>query len=365
MTAHYNIGLDQPISINGDEDLINALIYASYQIPRLLNIAHRTWFNLRNSVITDREFFIKEFEMKATEYYKEMRSFLRDYPVSDISRIIMSCGVHWRVRDVNCDTVPGTNIQWSVLIQRSVIFPYLDNCFLFPFTLVWRESPHIYDDTSDVKRKIEEYCRQKVNNFQPQDLFISYDKLCQCNLYRLGICYEVLFASSLAVKYYVWKLANKSTDNMVSFCQIYDFGGAESDQSKRLLSTLMTDLSQGIFYSDKELFIHQQDLPHAVIHNKNLHNAHHDIILPTNQGGIPISAKASVSLADKSVIDRQFFLSKNSVESAKMLIWLYLGSRDPELKYQNVAFINGSGVCNGLALDMFILVKKLKSLNNQ
>ena len=94
MTAYYNNGLDRPIPINSDKDLINALVYASYQIPRLLNIAHRTWFNHRDSVITDREHIIKQFEKKATVYYKEMRSFLSDYPVSDICRIIMSCGVH-------------------------------------------------------------------------------------------------------------------------------------------------------------------------------------------------------------------------------------------------------------------------------
>jgi hypothetical protein len=191
-------------------------------------------------------------------------------------------------------------------------------------------------------------------------LFILYDQLCQCDLYHLDIRYETLFASSLAVKYHVWKLANESMEDMVSFCQIYDFGGTESDQSRSLVSSLMIDLFQGIFCSEKEVFI-QQDLPYAVIQNKNNHNAHHDIILPTNQGGgIPISAKASVSLAD-----RQLFLSKNSIEAAKMLIWLYFRSRNTELKYQNVAFINGIGACNGLALDIFILVKKLKSLNNQ
>lgn len=172
-------------------------------------------------------------------------------------------------------------------------------------------------DISSIKGRIQEHCRQEVKNFQPQDLFISYDQLCKFDLYHLGIRYESLFASSLAVKYRVWKLANESVEDMISFCQIYDFGGAESDQSRSLLSTLMTDLSQGIFYSEKEVFI-QQELPHAVIHNKNSHNAHHDIILPTNQGGIPISAKASVSLAGESVIDRQLFFPKNS---AKVLIW--------------------------------------------
>jgi hypothetical protein len=67
MAAHYSIGLDRPIPNNGDEDLINALVNASYQIPRLLNIAHRTWFNLRSSVVTDREHIIKHFEKEATE----------------------------------------------------------------------------------------------------------------------------------------------------------------------------------------------------------------------------------------------------------------------------------------------------------
>jgi hypothetical protein len=196
-----------------------------------------------------------------------------------------------------------------------------------------------------------------------QDLFLSYDQLCQCSLFNLGSLYESLFASSLAIKYRICKLAKKSIENMVPFCDIYDFGGAERDQAEYFARSLKTDLSQGIFYSDTELFI-DQSLPPAVIHNKNARNAHHDIILPTNQGNIPISAKAFVNLAGADVIKKQLFLSKNSAETSNMLIWLYLGSRDTELKYQNVAFINGSGCCNGLALDMLILVKKLKTLNN-
>jgi hypothetical protein len=366
LTDYYNKNQRaRPIPITGDEELINALVYASYQIPRLLNIAHRTWYKFRNNVSTNREHCILLFEEEATTYYGEMRSFLIEYSVSDVSRIIMSCGVHWSVKNVNVDTVPGTNIQWSELIQKSVVFPYLDNCFLFPFMLVWRQNAYASDDMSGIKETVQEHCRQNVKNFLLQDLFISYDQLCQCDLYHLGIRYETLFASSLAVKYHIWKLANKeqSHGDTVPFCAIYDFGGAESEQSMHLLSDLKTDLSQGIYYPTTELSINQ-DLPHAVIHNKNIHNAHHDIILPTNQGGIPISVKASFNLAGESVIIKQLWF-KNLAQSAKKLIWLYLGSRDTELKYQNVAFINGSGVCNGLAIDMFVLVKTLKSLNNR
>jgi hypothetical protein len=366
LTNYYNKNQPasaRPIYITGDEELINALVYASYQIPRLLNIAHRTWYNFRNSVLTNREFCIQLFEEEATKYYGEMCSFLKDYSVPDVSQIFMSCGVHWRVKNVDVETVPGTKIQWSELIQKSVVFPYLDNCFLIPFMLVWRQNSNAFDDMSRIKESIREHCSQEVKNLQLKDLFVSYDELCQCDIYQFGIRYETLFASSLAVKYHVWKLANKEQSNMVPFCAIYDVGGVESEQSMHLLLDLKTDLSQGIYYPNIELSI-DQDLPHAVIHNKNIHNAHHDIILPTNQGVIPISVKASFRLAGESVINRQLYFNKFA-QLANKLIWLYLGSQDTELKYENVAFINGSGVCNGLAIDMFILVKKLKSLNNR
>jgi len=53
-----------------------------------------------------------------------------------------------------------------------------------------------------------------------------------------------------------------------------------------------------------------------------------------------------------------------------LLIWLYLGNKSKrEEQYQenqeNVVFMNGNGCCNGLALDMFILTKKLISMNNK
>jgi len=62
-----------PVEMDPDKDLIDALVYASYQIPRLLYIAHCVWFDLRRKGITsNRDYFIQAFDKIAVDYYREM-----------------------------------------------------------------------------------------------------------------------------------------------------------------------------------------------------------------------------------------------------------------------------------------------------
>jgi hypothetical protein len=366
MTEYFNQKRSEPIKMDHDTDLITCLVYASYQIPRLLLIAHQVWFALRQRSCQNREYFIQNYQLEAIKYYKEMGTALTKFTVKDLSHIILCCSVHFSVTNLS-SCVPGTDIQWNSLIQQSLIFPYLENCYLFPFTLVWSEDPTVSATTKStlevIKRGVEEYCKQVVRNLNIKDLFISFDFICSRDLYHVGILYESLFVSSLAVKYYVWRLSNTSSNTLVPFSDLYDFGGAESETSQSLLGNFQLDLSEGIFYPQIEAFVND-DLPLAVIHNLNNHNAHHDIILSTNLGCIPVSVKASF---DYSVgkMNQQWLVSKTSSKNVIQLIWLYLGSLGKEERQENVAFLNGSGVCNGLAIDMFILVKKLKSQNNQ
>jgi len=366
MTDYFNDTRSDPIQMDDDEELINCLVYASYQIPRLLFVAHQVWFRLRQSSRQNREYFIQNYEEEAIKYYREMGTVLTRFTVEQLSRIILCCSVHWSVRNVS-SCVPGTDIQWSSLIQQSLIFPYLDNCYLFPFTLVWSEgptvSPNAQSALNDIKSQVEKYCNQAVRNLNIKELFPSFDFICSCDLYHFGICYESLFVSSLAVKYYVRRLSNTSSNTLVPFWDLYDFGGAESKVSQSLLAKFQLDLSEGIFYPSTEAFVNQ-NLPLAVIHNRNHQDAHHDIILPTNLGCIPVSVKASFDYVTGKM-NEQRLVSKTSSTNVIQLIWLYLGSLNKEERQANVAFLNGSGVCSGLSIDMFILVKKLKSQNNQ
>ena len=112
------------------------------------------------------------------------------------------------------------------------------------------------------------------------------------------------------------------------------------------------------------------NLPCAVVHNCNIHSAHHDIMLPCRIDGedvnLPVSCKASLDLSRNSVIEKQLEISKVNEESVHLLIWLYLGNEAREERYQGkVVFLNGDGCCNGLALDMLILTKRLISQNNE
>jgi hypothetical protein len=55
------------------------------------------------------------------------------------------------------------------------------------------------------------------------------------------------------------------------------------------------------------------------------------------------------------MINFAFLKLKDSDSQAPLLLCVYLGSHDKEFKHiaKNVAFVNASGCCNGLALDKF------------
>ena len=385
MTEYSNINNTELVQMAGDEDLIDCLISASYKIPRLLFIAHSVWFKLRQEGIENREYYLQYFQAKAKKYYNELGSVLQSYNVETLSRIILCCGVHWRVENIH-SCVPGTSIKWNNLIQSALIFPYADNCYLFPFTLVWSNSvlkkrtdtsvttqtdyencnerntltDAEFDELEAIKTQIKFNCNSAVGNLNIEDLHVSFDILCKLDIKKLGIFYESLFVASLAAKYYLYMLSNTSKDRFVPFSKLYDFN--IGDASKVLMSQFNVNLSEGILLPQTEAFV-TDDLNNGVIHNKLNNSAHHDIIIPTNLGRVAVSAKASFNF-NPGDMNMQWQVSKTSNAKVIQLILLYLGSLEKEKKQPNVAFLDGSGVCSGLSLDTFILVKKLKSQNN-
>lgn len=379
-TDYLKYSLNWKEDIERDDDMINSLVYCSYQIPRLLSLAHEAWFNHKTySHLTDQIAPLQDFENKAAHYYSEMTELLfnPDFKVEDIAHIIMCCSVHWKVNDIySC--IPGTKITWNYLIQSSLIFPYVENCYVFPFNLIWAVKTPTATPTlqrtkgeyTSKKESIQKFCAAKVLNFNIKDLHLSYDKLRQLNLYNLGICYETLFASSLAVKYYLRVLENPQ--QYVDFIDIYDFR-SEDEVAGATFKDLQVDFSKGIDLPEKESFVTTSGISttNAVIHNRKISTAHHDIIIPAKRSNIntniAVQSKASFALATDETIQTQLKTSKVNPTPVDLLIWLYLGNEKREENYQakNVAFMNGAGCCNGLALDMLILTKKLISKNNK
>ncbi|KAJ3002672.1 UNVERIFIED_CONTAM: hypothetical protein HDU68_006105, partial [Siphonaria sp. JEL0065] len=160
----------EPLIASDDQDLIAALVYASYQIPRLLLFAHETWSSHRASGKTNREFFLQSFEAKALAYYPEMMKIWisESFSAHQLAHIILSCGVHYSVESVD-SLVPGTEILFSTLIRQALVFPYLDNCYLIPFSLLWNadaRSPTLNAKVSNRKLAVKEVCQGIVPNLK-------------------------------------------------------------------------------------------------------------------------------------------------------------------------------------------------------
>ena len=131
-----------------------------------------------------------------------------------------------------------------------------------------------------------------------------------------------------------------------------------------IMKKYQVNFSKGVSLPSSEVLANASDLGYSVLHNRNIHNAHHDIILPalTRIGivNIAVQAKASFDLSDLKTMTKQLLVSPASSEQVKQLIWLYLGEKRREENFNTVVFLDGSGCCNGLALDLFILVMIFK-----
>jgi hypothetical protein len=350
--------------------LFNALVYASYQVPRLLYLAHEHWYDFKVSQKKHTEKVLMDFVESAQTYYNEMAEIWEKYTAYEIAHIALSCGVHMQV-DIKSDpVVPGTSITWKELIDSALVFPYLDQCFVFPFQLVWNPTDStILSKKAVVYKKREEVkkiCADRVKNLDLDILFVSYDVLCSLQIYDIGIWFESLFVSSLAVKFYLHSKVNDV--GLVGFTEIYDIGGAESESVKNILAPYQVDFSDGISLPDQEAFVNKNSRGTSIIHNKKINQAHHDAIISAVKAGvradIAVQAKASFDLDSTTKIDDQIKISKDAnALPVPLLIWLYLGSTHKEEKHEGkpVVFLNGSGCCNGLTLDKFILLKRLRS----
>jgi hypothetical protein len=105
-----------------------------------------------------------------------------------------------------------------------------------------------------------------------------------------------------------------------------------------------------------------ETLTTGVIHNRNTHLAHHDAILHATPANIAVQCKYKFKLDAVPTIQSQQLVKKDSISKVPLLIWLYLGNEDKEdLLDNSVICMSGSGCCSGLALDLHVFLKRLKS----
>jgi hypothetical protein len=143
-----------------------------------------------------------------------------------------------------------------------------------------------------------------------------------------------------------------------SFPIVYDIQEAKFNAIYNLLAPYEVDFSDGISLPDREAFVNSTTCSEkSIIHNKEINNAHHDIIIPAMKDGkredMAVQAKASFGLDDAAEMGAQNCISKTIDARVPLLLWLYLDSTDKERRHdtESVVFLNASGCCNGLTLE--------------
>ncbi|KAJ3250132.1 hypothetical protein HDU77_006946 [Chytriomyces hyalinus] len=182
--------------------------------------------------------------------------------------LCLSCCVHYKV-DRTDSCMPGTEIAWSTLIQDALVFPYLDGCYVIPMSLIWNVNAGSLSFMARKKHDAKELCECKVANLKIEDLFTSYEHLCSLDLYHLGMAYESLFVTSLAVKYYLRSVEFVSP------------------------AIAFVNFSEGIDTPDVEKTTGFPE--RAITHHKKIRTVHHDMIIPVKSENECFTATTTTS----------------------------------------------------------------------
>jgi len=316
------------------DSLFIAMTYATCQIPRLLKIAYSCWYNGKVEKHSD-AFIFENFEVMSRFYYKDAISFIQNWTDKEVAMLMLSCSVNFKMYTVG--HIPSTALNVKHLIDISIIFPYVDSSYVIPafFWLGLKNDAKRNEEMDLVLKKWDTVLNEMANlipGLEFGDLYIYYAKwqTGAYNLHQLGLVWEKLIASSLAVKYYLHTLGTAKPILMTTMYRL----GPEA-QAYQMLSELSVDLSGGIITPMKEV-IAMQHLDPGVYLNSNSTTAHHDIILsgPQKTPNIAVQCKNSLTAPDGSCIGKQ-------LSGCQKLIWIYPGygeeEKDPPKQFQVTA----------------------------
>ena len=129
------------------------------------------------------------------------------------------------------------------------------------------------------------------------------------------------------------------------------------------------DFSYGISYPGAEATVKSKSLTHFLTRNKNARTALHELIFFSKEGSNPVQLKASFDIPTYDAISAQLKICRNSEKKVNLLIWISLADvpdicRKRHQFRDSVAFLNGSGICNGMSLDILRSAKLVKRLDN-
>ena len=142
------------------------------------------------------------------------------------------------------------------------------------------------------QKEVEKFCAQAVPNLSLHSWFPPYDLVNQSDLNQLASAFETLLVSSLAVKYYIDKLDSESMSSSINFSSIYYFD--DENKAAKFIYKVKIDFSSGIYIPASEATATSDNLPPAVVYNKDFPNAFYRILLPTESGIVSLSINLTI-----------------------------------------------------------------------
>jgi len=269
----------------------------------------------------------------------------------------------------------------SELMDHALMFPWVeerskDTLFFAP-SYFWQDLPIKHPSKWE---EVTVYINQLIPGFDLTKLCISSSSFINASLNPdiMGRLWQDLVVASLMARYTIARMSLES--KTVPFTNMY-YLPAKS-KAYNVIKDIKVNLSTGICCPQEEasvVTVSSEDC--SIYFNKNIHNAHHDIILPAKPVNLAIQCKNSLSITDTKSIESQLYLPKQKSPIKKKddrtfkLLWFYIGEDDfsegspvencrsveifDAIRFEQLAFLSGSGCCspNIWSLIQFFLFK--------
>jgi hypothetical protein len=352
------------------DSLYEAIYFESCQIPRLLKIGILAWHQGKH-VGNHASWILDTFYTESERYYLDTMDYITKLDTHSAALLFLSCSVNFKLTS----TVPTTQLSIQELEDQSIIFPYIDNSYVIPI-FFWLRLKSANEKVYNKWKAIQQEMEKLVPGLILDDLYIYTHKWFEQSLLLtdLGLLWEKLIVSSLAVKYYLTHI--KDNRDYLFLSEIYELD--DGAQAKPILSKFMVNFCDGIIRQKKEILWNESSLLKAIYHNIEFQNAHHDIILAAKEYDGTKMVECNIAVQCKNSLIKPKAGAISSQLTCDYLLWFYpkchadhppknYTTNDVKKALQNkrLGFLSGCGCASILYVDLIRVLKKMAKKNEK
>ncbi|CAJ1411380.1 unnamed protein product, partial [Effrenium voratum] len=253
------------------EEEFNNIYLFSAGVPRLLEAAFQTRGELASTAQVALNAMSNEFESSyadAAPYFAEPKVALS---------LVLCSAVRWPAE--GNQFVPGTSLRWSDIFRAGAAFPK-NKSVLVPW-LWWCKDTNVKDALqNDLKQR-----NISLEGLLPD--LLNYLIGQKRGATERGRPWEELVANSLAARFHLHCIARNLSANVtwIPFLEIYP---TEDLHLRAVLEPFEVCWSDGVEYpTDNEASV-ESKVGKAIKSNRNIKNAHHDLLIPVKRKATPM-----------------------------------------------------------------------------